>query len=139
MNPFATLWKIKHIFREQVPYLTPEEIIAKTGIPNELFYCGAEQLGAAVSKDETLSKAPYSPGELILLCLNHINLTQAELGKALGMSRGMMNKIIHNQRGITTANAIILEQMLHVPAHVFLRLQADYQLYQFRHSSNPPQ
>lgn len=132
MNSFAEFWRTKHINRQELPFLKVEEMLAAAGLPPEYISCGAEALSPEAASSPSV-KAPISPGEIIQLALDHVQLTQAELGKGLGVGRSMVTQLIHNQRGITVENALVIEDMLRIPAHFLLRLQADYNLYRARH------
>lgn len=134
MFRFEEYWRVKHNNRKEKPFLPVEEMLKAANLSKEYLSCGAEVLTASGANNPE-QKAPISPGELILMALERIELTQSELGKGLGVSRAMMTQMIHNQRGITVENAIAIEDMLHIPAHLLLRLQADYNLYRARHSS----
>lgn len=131
MKSFAEYWRSRHINRKNTPYLPVEEILATAGLSEEYLTCGAAPLTAEGATNPDI-KTPFSPGELIQMSLDRIELTQAELAKGLGVGRMMVSQIVHNQRGITVENALVIEDMLHIPAHLLLRLQADYNLYRAR-------
>lgn len=134
MIDFAEYWLNKKANREELPLISIEQLAQQLQIPEAVIYGHAEALSAKGANDPR-QKAPVSPGLLIQTALDHIQLTQAELANMLGMSRQNMHRIIHGDRGITAENAIVLEAILRIPAHVFLRLQADYDLYRaLRHS-----
>lgn len=135
MNSFAEYWRSRRINRREVPFLSTEEMLAAAGLSEAYLSCGAAPLTAegAVNPD---IKAPLSPGELLQMALDRVELTQAELAKGLGVGRMMVSQMVHNQRGITVENALAIEEMLHIPAHLLLRMQADYNLYRARHSSS---
>lgn len=131
MENFDTDKKIERIL---AVHLTPAQIQQLTGVPDWALYMGTESLSTRGANSDRVP-APLSPGEVISKVIDHYGLTRAEVADILHMSRQMLHAIIHNQKGITMSVAAHLESVIRIPAHVLLRLQADYQLYLFRRES----
>ena len=55
-------------------------------------------------------------------------MTQRQLGAALGCSASTVNEIVAGRRAISPKTALELERVLEIPAHVWVRLEADYRL-----------
>jgi len=128
MFDFAEYWRTKHANREEFPLAPIEQLMDELHIPASILTDHTEPLTSTGANCESVAP-PVSPGELIQKALDHIQLNQAELAKQMGVSRSLAHQMIHNQRSITIDNAIQLESILRIPAHVLLRLQADYDLY----------
>lgn len=133
---FAKYWHARHIMKPELPNLTVEELIAMTNLPEWVVNADSDVLTAEGAKSESYVP-PVAPGLVIQRALSRLKMTQSELAHNLGISRQMMNLIIHSERSITLEHALRMEQVLSIPAHVLLRLQADYELYYYyRYQSN---
>ena len=66
------------------------------------------------------------PGETVAGAIVALGISQAELARRMGRPPQVVNEIIHGSKEITPETAIQLERVLGVPAHVWVRLQADY-------------
>jgi len=66
------------------------------------------------------------PGELLAETLESVGMTQAELARRTGRPVQAINEIVHGTKEITPETALQLERVLGVPAHVWVRLEADY-------------
>jgi HTH-type transcriptional regulator/antitoxin HigA len=66
------------------------------------------------------------PGELLAETLEFLGMTQTELGRRSARPVQAINEIIKGTKEITPETAIQLEKVLGVPAHVWVRLEADY-------------
>ena len=55
-------------------------------------------------------------------------MTQRQLGAAMGCSASTVGEIVAGRRAITPKTALELERVLEIPAHVWVRLEADYRL-----------
>ncbi len=71
---------------------------------------------------------PIPPGELLLEELEAIGMTQQELATRTGRPAQVINEIIRGKKQITQDTALEFEKVLGVPAHVWVNLEADYQL-----------
>jgi HTH-type transcriptional regulator / antitoxin HigA len=66
------------------------------------------------------------PGETLAETIDALGISQAELARRAGRPVQAINEIIQGRKEITPATAIELERVLGVPAHVWVRLEADY-------------
>jgi len=113
----------KRLRSEDDTPLTPIKVLLqKMGIPDEL--------GTTYPK-------PVSPGVIIQAALDDSQITQSELAQQMGVTRTAIHLWIHGQRALTAENALSLQHHLGIPAHILLRLQADYQLAQAIHHNLP--
>ncbi len=67
------------------------------------------------------------PGETLLETLDTLGMTQVELAQRMGRPVETINGIITDQAPITADTALQLEQVLHVPASFWLKLDQHYQ------------
>ena len=68
------------------------------------------------------------PGEALRAELQARGISQRKLAKAMGRPVQNINLIVLGRKAITPRTALELEQVLGVPAHVWVRLEADYRL-----------
>jgi HTH-type transcriptional regulator/antitoxin HigA len=68
------------------------------------------------------------PGEYLEEVLEEIGMKQAELASRLGRPTQAINEIIKGKKSITPTTAIELEDVLKVPAHIWIGLEAEYQM-----------
>ena len=68
------------------------------------------------------------PGETLKAELVARSISQRKLAKSMGRPPGVVNEIVSGRKAITPQTALELEQVLGVPAHVWVRLEADYRL-----------
>lgn len=66
------------------------------------------------------------PGELLAETLEALGMRQAELARRAGRPVQAVNEIIKGTKEIVPETALQLERVLGVPAHIWLRLEADY-------------
>jgi len=123
-NFYAEHWiEKKRLRSEDDTPLTPvKELLKKMGIPEEL---------------STTYTTPVCPGTIIQAVLDDAQITQSELAQQMGVTRTAIHLWIHGQRALTAQNALSLQYHLGIPAHILLRLQADYQLALARHHNFP--
>ncbi len=67
-----------------------------------------------------------APGETLLETLETIGMSQAELAKRMGRPVKTINEIIQQKAAITAETALQLEQVLHIPASFWLKLEQHY-------------
>lgn len=72
---------------------------------------------------------PTHPGELIRDELESLNMTQSKLAGQIGVSSSLLNEVINGKRGVSTELALLLEAAIGIPADVWLKLQADYNMH----------
>jgi addiction module HigA family antidote len=76
---------------------------------------------------------PPSPGSVLKArVLGRLEITQAELAKALGVSRFTVNQLLGGRRAVTPEMALRLGHVLDTSPELWLRLQAQVDLYQGR-------
>ncbi len=75
-----------------------------------------------------ISDLAIHPGELIEETLEEISMSQAELANRLGRPTQAINEIIKGKKSITPATAMELEDVLKIPAHIWMGLEAEYQM-----------
>ena len=74
-----------------------------------------------------------SPGQVLRLqALELQGLKQGQLALALGVSRAIVNQVVNDRRGISAEMALRLDQVLGIPAEVWLTLQAQVDLQNAR-------
>lgn len=71
---------------------------------------------------------PTHPGSLIREELEDRNMSQAKLAKQIGISPSLLNEVINGKRAVNTELALLLEASLGIAAHIWLDLQADYNM-----------
>ena len=74
------------------------------------------------------SNAAIPPGLLIRDELAARGMSQRRLAATMKRPINTINEIVSGRKAITPKTALGLEQVLEVPAHVWLRLEADYRL-----------
>jgi HTH-type transcriptional regulator/antitoxin HigA len=77
------------------------------------------------------------PGETLAETLAARGMTQAELARRAGRPIQAINEIIKGSKEITAATALQLERVLGIPAHVWVRLEADYRINKARLEDEP--
>jgi len=78
------------------------------------------------------SDLPIPPGELLQEELDSIGMTQQELAMRTGRPAQVISEIIRDKKRITHETALEFEKVLGIPAHLWVNLEADYQLTQAR-------
>ena len=72
--------------------------------------------------------AVIPPGETLKAELVARGISQRKLAKSMGRPAGAISGIVTGRKAITPQTALELEEVLGVPAHVWVRLEADYRL-----------
>ena len=75
-----------------------------------------------------ISDLAIHPGELLEETIEEIGMSQTELANRLGRPTQAINEIIKGKKSITPTTAIELEDVLKVPAHIWIGLEAEYQM-----------
>ena len=136
---YAEYWQEKKWRRSQcdTPITPLENIMHSLGLPVDWLQENTQLLHAQLpyntSPEELATYKPISPGALIQAVLDDLQITQSELAQQMGVTRTYIHLWIHSRRTLSVENAISIEQHLDIPAHILLRLQADYQLFAARH------
>ncbi len=80
----------------------------------------------------TWSNVPIPPGEILEEEIAALGMTQQELALRTGRPVQVINEIVRGKKAITHDTALELEKVLGVPAHVWINLEAEYQLTKAR-------
>jgi addiction module HigA family antidote len=72
---------------------------------------------------------PTHPGRLIREELEEREMTQAKLAERIGVSSSLLNEVINGKRAVNTELALLLEAALGIAAHIWLDLQAKYNMH----------
>jgi addiction module HigA family antidote len=76
---------------------------------------------------------PPNPGKVLRKRLEaKFEIAQDELADALGVSRFTVNQVLNGRRAISPDMALRLEAVLGTSPQMWLRLQADYDLFEAR-------
>ncbi len=77
--------------------------------------------------------APLHPGKVLAeIYMAEMGLNQSALAQKCGCASRKINEIVNGKRGISPAFAIILESTLGTSAEMWVRMQADYDLWEAR-------
>ena len=76
---------------------------------------------------------PLHPGKVLAeVYMTEMNLNQTALAKRCECSPRKINEIVNSKRGISPAFAIVLESVLDTSAEMWVRMQAEYDLWEAR-------
>ncbi len=76
---------------------------------------------------------PMHPGQVLEeVYMNEMGLNQTALAKLCGCSPRKINEIVNGKRGISPSFAIVLEKVLKTTAEMWVRMQAEYDLWEAR-------
>ncbi len=79
---------------------------------------------------------PMHPGKVLSeVYMSQLNLNQTDLAKLCGCSPRKINEIVNGKRGISPSFAITLESVLQTSAEMWVRMQAEYDLWEARHKA----
>lgn len=76
------------------------------------------------------------PGEMIKDEITARGLTQKELARQMGVSYTVFNEILNGKRPVTIEYALLLEAALGTSAHIWIGLQADYNMQMMKQDSS---
>ena len=80
---------------------------------------------------------PSHPGEILSeIYLSQLGWSQTKLAEELGCAHRKVNEIINGKRSISPDFALDLELVLKTEAEMWVRLQAEFDLYQARKKRN---
>lgn len=79
---------------------------------------------------------PTHPGQLIRDELEERKMSQVNLAKQIGVSPSLLNEVINGKRSVNTELALLLEAALGISAHIWLDLQADYNMQMVKSDSS---
>jgi len=76
---------------------------------------------------------PMHPGKILAeVYMNKMGLNQTSLAKLCECSPRKINEIVNGKRGISASFAIVLESKLKTSAEMWVRMQAEYDLWEAR-------
>jgi len=76
---------------------------------------------------------PLHPGKVITeIYMAEMGLKQTDLAKRCGCSPRKINEIVNGKRGISPSFAITLEAVIGTSAEMWVRMQAEYDLWEAR-------
>jgi len=76
---------------------------------------------------------PMHPGQVLSeVYMSEMGLNQTDLAKLCECSPRKINEIVNGKRSISAAFAIILEKKLKTTAEMWVRIQAEYDLWEAR-------
>lgn len=76
---------------------------------------------------------PFHPGKVLeSVYMVEMGLNQSSLARLCNCSPRKINEIINRKRGISPAFAIVLEEVLGTTAEMWVRMQAEYDLWEAR-------
>jgi len=73
--------------------------------------------------------SPTHPGEVLKDEIEFRGISQSYLAKQMGMSYKVINDILNERRPLSTADAMMFEAALDVPADSLMRLQLKYNMH----------
>lgn len=76
---------------------------------------------------------PMHPGQVLEeVYMNEMDLNQTDLAKLCECSPRKINEIVNGKRGVSPSFAIVLERVLKTSAEMWVRMQAEYDLWEAR-------
>lgn len=76
---------------------------------------------------------PMHPGQVLAeVYMSEMGLNQSELARICECSPRKINEIINGKRGISASFALVLEKVLGTTAEMWVRIQAEYDLFEAR-------
>ena len=88
-----------------------------------------------VTKRAIYSNLAVHPGEALALELAERELTQHDLARMMGQPSQAISELVRGKKRLTAKTALQLERALEIPAHIWLSLQAEYDLVRAREES----
>ena len=77
--------------------------------------------------------APLHPGKVLSeIYMAEMNLNQTNLARLCGCAPRKINEVVNGKRGISPSFAIVLESVLGASAEMWVRTQAEYDLWEAR-------
>lgn len=130
---FARYWHLRHASKPEMPETMVDDVMLMARVPFWVLNMDSDVLTPEGANNPQL-RAPVAPWMVIKKALTRIQMTQSELAHNLGVSRTFMTMLLRGDRPISLEHALAIQDVLNIPAHILLRLQADYQLYQHYHT-----
>lgn len=86
-----------------------------------------------IKMEEEREFPPLSPGSVLQeRIVGRLGISQAELAKALGVSRFTVNQVLNGRRAVTPEMALRLGHVLDTSPELWLKLQAQVDLFEAR-------
>jgi len=80
--------------------------------------------------------APLHPGQVLAeVYMSQMGLNQSTLASKCGCATRKINEIVNGKRGISPEFAIVLESTIGTSAEMWVRMQAEYDLWQARENA----
>ena len=80
--------------------------------------------------------APLDPGQVLAeVYMAELGLNQSELARRCACASRKINEIVNGKRGISPSFAIVLEKELGTSAEMWVRMQAEYDLWEARRNA----
>ena len=77
--------------------------------------------------------APMHPGLVLAeVYMTEMGLNQSDLARLCGCAPRKINEIVNGKRAISPSFAIVLQEKLGTSAEMWVRMQADYDLWEAR-------
>jgi len=77
--------------------------------------------------------SPLHPGKVLAeVYMSELGLNQTTLAQRCGCAARKINEIVNGKRGISPSFAIVLESSIGTSADMWVRMQADYDLWKAR-------
>ncbi len=78
------------------------------------------------------NRAPSHPGEILRKeFLAPLQMTQSKLAQKMKVPYNLVNTLVNGKRAVTIKTAVLLSRVLGTTPEFWLRLQANYDLWQF--------
>jgi addiction module HigA family antidote len=76
---------------------------------------------------------PLHPGKVLSeIYMDQMDLNQSSLARLCGCSPRKINEVVNGKRGVSPAFAIVLESVLGTTAEMWVRMQAEFDLWEAR-------
>lgn len=79
-----------------------------------------------------VNEEPSAPGEFLSELLDERGMTQADLARRTGLSQKHISQLVTGDASLSPTTALLLERVTGMPAHMWSRLEANYQTYRSR-------
>jgi addiction module HigA family antidote len=80
--------------------------------------------------------SPLHPGQVLSeIYMAEMNLNQSELAQRCNCAPRKINEIVNRKRSISAEFAIVLEAVLGTSAEMWVRMQAEYDLWEARRAA----
>ncbi len=89
-----------------------------------------------VADTQLISNLLVPPGEYLQEVIDELGVTQADLARRMGRPAQAINEIIRGEKAIIPETALQLEQVVGVPAHIWMGLETKFQLVKARQQAH---